>query len=68
MAGISRLLGHKMVSDLMNNLEVNLFDGPDSLISVALPKSFDEHLSVPWSGQLCEFCIGENGRSCNLSF
>ena len=68
MTGVTRLLGHKMVNDLMNNLEVNLFEGPDSLISVALPISFDEHLSVPRSGELCEFCVGENGRTCNQSF
>ena len=31
----------------MNNLQIKLFEGPDSLINFALPKKFDERLSLP---------------------
>ena len=40
-----------MVNHLMNNLQIILLEGPDSLINFALPKKFDEHLSLPRSGR-----------------
>src|SRR6266481_5445934 len=49
MRGVSRLLGLKMLDHLMNNLQINLFEGPDSVINFALPKKFNEHLSLPRS-------------------
>jgi len=36
-----------MVSDPVNNLQIKLLEGPDSLINFALPKKFNEHLSLP---------------------
>jgi hypothetical protein len=41
----------EMINDLMNNLHISLFEGPDSLINFALSQNFDEHLSLPWSGR-----------------
>jgi hypothetical protein len=41
-----------MINDPVNNLQINLFEGPDSLVNFALPKKFDEHLSLPRSGRL----------------
>jgi hypothetical protein len=35
-----------MISDLTNNLQIKLLEGPDSLFNFALPKKFDEHLSL----------------------
>jgi hypothetical protein len=32
-----------MINDLMDNLQINLFEGSDSLINLALPIIFDEH-------------------------
>jgi hypothetical protein len=46
---VGRLLGLKMLNDAMNNLEINLLEGPDSLVNFALPKKFSEHLSLPRS-------------------
>jgi hypothetical protein len=40
-----------MINDLMNNLQINLFEGPERLINFALPKKFDERLSWPWPGR-----------------
>ena len=51
MGGVSRLLGLKMINDLMNNLQINLFEGPEGLINFAFPIKFDEHLSLPRSGR-----------------
>jgi hypothetical protein len=31
-----------MISDLTNNLQIKLLEGPDSLFNFALPKKFDE--------------------------
>ena len=44
-----RLLGLKMINDPVNNLQIKLLEGPDSLINFALSKKFDEHLSLPRS-------------------
>jgi hypothetical protein len=41
-----------MINDPMNNLQIKLFEGPDSLVNFILPKKFDEHLSLPRSGRL----------------
>ena len=41
----------KMINDSVNNLQIKLLEGPDSLINFALPKKFDEHLSLPRSGR-----------------
>jgi hypothetical protein len=35
----------------MNNLQINLFEGPERLLYLALPKEFDEHLSLSRSGR-----------------
>jgi hypothetical protein len=40
-----------MINDSTNNLQINLFEGPDSLINLALSKKFDEHLSLSRSGR-----------------
>jgi hypothetical protein len=46
-----RVLSLKMISDPVNNLQIRLLEGPDSLINFALSKKFDEHLSLPWPGR-----------------
>ena len=43
--------GLKMVSDLMNNLQIKLFEGPDSFINFALSQKFNEHLSLSRPGR-----------------
>ena len=35
----------------MNNLQIKLLEGPDSLIDFALSKKFDEHLSLARPGR-----------------
>ena len=40
-----------MINDPVNNLQIKLLEGPDSLINFALPKKFDEHLSLPRPGR-----------------
>jgi hypothetical protein len=50
MRGVRRLLRLKMLNDLMQNLQINLFEGPERLINFALPKKFDEHLSLSRPG------------------
>jgi len=35
-----------MINDPVNNLQIKLLKGPDSLINFALSKKFDEHLSL----------------------
>jgi hypothetical protein len=40
-----------MINDLTNNLQIDLFKGPDSLINFALSKKFDEHLSLARPGR-----------------
>src|SRR6516162_10220470 len=40
-----------MIDDPVNNLQIKLLEGPDSLISFALSKKFDEHLSLAQSGR-----------------
>ena len=49
MKGANRLLGLKMINDPVNNLQIKLLEGPDSLIDFALSEKFDEHLSLPRS-------------------
>jgi hypothetical protein len=44
---VGNLPGLKMINDPVNNLQINLFEGPDSLINFALSAEFDEHLSLP---------------------
>src|SRR6201981_662020 len=39
-----------MINHPMNNLQINLFEGPQCLINFALPVIFDERLSLPRSG------------------
>jgi hypothetical protein len=51
MRRVSRLPGLKMTNDLINNLQISLFKGPESFINFALPVKFDEHLSLPRSGR-----------------
>ena len=41
------LAGLKMISDLMNNFQISLFEGPKRLINFAFPIMFDEHLLLP---------------------
>jgi len=41
-----------MINNPMNNLQIKLSEGPDSLVNFVLPKKFDEHLSLPRSGCL----------------
>jgi len=38
-----------MVNHLMNNLQIILLEGPDSLIKFAFAAEFDKHLSLPRS-------------------
>jgi hypothetical protein len=40
-----------MLNDAMDNLQINPFEGPDSLINFALPIKLDEHLSLPRPGR-----------------
>ena len=40
-----------MINDLMNNLQINLFEGPDSLVNFAFSEKLDEHLSLPRPGR-----------------
>jgi hypothetical protein len=40
-----------MVNDPVNNFQIKLLEGPDSLINLALSKKFDEHLSLLRSGR-----------------
>src|SRR6516162_2208311 len=40
-----------MINDPVNNLQIKLLKGPDSLINFALSKKFNEHLSLPRSGR-----------------
>jgi len=40
-----------MINDPVNNLQIKLLEGPDSLINFALPKKFDQHLSLPRPGR-----------------
>jgi hypothetical protein len=35
-----------MIIDPVNDLQIKLLEGPDSLFNFALPKKFDEHLSL----------------------
>jgi len=49
---LRRHLSLKMINDPVNNLQINLFEGSDSLVNFALPIKFDEHLSLPRSGRL----------------
>jgi hypothetical protein len=46
---LAGILAFKMINDPMNNLQIKLFEGPDSLVNFGLPKKFDEHLSLPRS-------------------
>jgi hypothetical protein len=39
-----------MVNDLVDNLQIKLLEGPDSLINFALSKKFDERLSLTRPG------------------
>ena len=61
MRRLSRLLGLKMINDPVNNLQIELFEGPDSLVNFALPKKFDEHLSLPRSGRLIRKKLQNSG-------
>ena len=36
-----------MINDPVNNLQIKLLEGSDSLIDFAFSKKFDEHLSLP---------------------
>jgi hypothetical protein len=40
-----------MINDPVNNLQIKLLEGPDSLINVAFSKKFDEHLSLARPGR-----------------
>jgi hypothetical protein len=40
-----------MINNPVNNLQIKLLEGPDSLINLALSKKFDEHLSLSRSGR-----------------
>jgi hypothetical protein len=40
-----------MLNHLMNNLQIRLLEGTNSLINFALAKKFDEHLLLPWPGR-----------------
>ena len=51
MSGVSRLHILKVIYNLMNNLQIGLFEGPDGFINFTLPIIFDEHLSLSRSGR-----------------
>jgi hypothetical protein len=40
-----------MINDPVNNLQIKLFEGPDSLIHFGLSAEFDEHLLLARSGR-----------------
>jgi hypothetical protein len=40
-----------MINDPVNNLQIELLEGPESLINFALSKKFDEHLSLARPGR-----------------
>jgi hypothetical protein len=48
MSGVSRLHILKVIFNLMDNLQIGLFEGPHTLINLALPIKLDKHLSLPW--------------------
>jgi hypothetical protein len=39
-----------MINNLLNNLQIDLFKGPEGFINFALSAEFDEHLVLPRSG------------------
>ena len=43
--------GLEMLNDAMNNLQIDLFKGPEGFINFALSAEFDEHLLLPWPGR-----------------
>ena len=45
----------------MNNLQISLLEGPDSLINFALSVKFDEHLSLPRPGRQIREDLSING-------
>jgi hypothetical protein len=45
MIGFSGLQALEVVNDLTDEVEINLFEGPEGLINFAFPVKFDEHLS-----------------------
>ena len=51
MRGVSGLLALKLLDHSMDNLQIILLEGPDSLINFALAKKFDEHLSLSRPGR-----------------
>ena len=72
MSGFGRLPGLKMINHPMNNLQINLFEGPQRLINFALPINIDEHLPLPRSGcriwkQLQKQCVITGGSIVQLS-
>ena len=50
LAGAGRFLAIEMVKNLMNNLHIDLFEGPERLLNFARSVNFDEHLSRARSG------------------
>jgi hypothetical protein len=51
MSGVSRLHILKMIYDLMNDVQIDLSEGPEGFVNFALPIKFDEHLSLSRSGR-----------------
>jgi hypothetical protein len=40
-----------MINNLLNNLQIDLFKGPEGFINLALSAEFDEHLLLPRPGR-----------------
>ena len=51
MSGVSRLHIPKVIYNLMDNLQIGLFEGPDGFINFTFPIIFDEHFSLTRSGR-----------------
>jgi hypothetical protein len=46
MRGAGRLVGLKMINDLMNDLQINLFEAPERLVNLAFSVEFDKDFSL----------------------
>jgi hypothetical protein len=51
MRGVSGIFGFKMINDPVNNLQIKLLEGTDTLINFALSEKFDENLSLSRPGR-----------------
>jgi hypothetical protein len=61
MSGVSRLHGLKMIYDLMNDFQIDLFECPERLINLAFPVKFDEHFALARPGRRIWNNLSNNG-------